>query len=78
MCVGKKRGFISDDGTIDDKAYETLLTAAFESVPELLQNIIKNCFAGINDFGPEDVCEMKKRSHCLRVQHMMVNMILKL
>lgn len=78
LCIGKKQGYITGDGTIDKKALESDVAEKFKQSSGLVENITKNCInADVNEYGSEDFCELMKISHCIHVQIAMVNMIVK-
>lgn len=78
MCIGKKQGYIADDGTIDKEGLEADVAQKFKQSPELVENIKKHCIhADVDQYGTEDFCEIMKTSHCIHVQIAMVNMTLK-
>lgn len=79
LCLGKKKGYIADDGTINKKVMETNIAQKFKDNPELFETIKKNCINGdVKEYGHEDICEIKKIVICIHVQFAMVNIILNL
>lgn len=76
VCIGKRRGYVASDGTIDKQAFEADVAENFKQRPELVKNIKNNCInADVNEYGPEDFCELMKISHCIHVQIALVNMM---
>ncbi|XP_026314802.1 uncharacterized protein LOC113226402 [Hyposmocoma kahamanoa] len=69
LCIGKKQGYIADDGTINKKALEADVAEKFKQSPDLVENITKHCInADVDEYGSEDFCELMKTSHCIHVQ----------
>ncbi|KAI8422714.1 hypothetical protein MSG28_006479 [Choristoneura fumiferana] len=69
ICIGKKRGYASDDGTVDKAAFEKTISEDFSSMPSLLEAVKDNCLTGdLDAFGPPDACELVKLKHCLDMQ----------
>ncbi|XP_061729807.1 uncharacterized protein LOC133534621 [Cydia pomonella] len=66
ICIAKKRGFASDDGTVDMDAWEKLITEDFKSSPTLIEAIKEDCIKGdISKYGPPDACQLSKLKMCL-------------
>lgn len=77
ICIGKKRGYSSDDGTVDKDAFEKTISEDFPGMPTLIKAVKDNCLTGDLDvFGPPDACELVKLKHCVHMQAVNVSMIL--
>ncbi|XP_047991639.1 uncharacterized protein LOC125230505 isoform X1 [Leguminivora glycinivorella] len=66
ICIGKKRGYASDDGTVDMDAFEKAVTEDFSSSPTLMEAIKEKCVKGdVSKYGPPDACQLAKLKLCL-------------
>ncbi|XP_063530923.1 uncharacterized protein LOC134741954 [Cydia strobilella] len=65
ICIGKKFGYASDDGTVDMDAWEKHFTEEFKSSPTLVESVKENCIKGdISKYGPPDACQLAKLRMC--------------
>ncbi|XP_063530941.1 uncharacterized protein LOC134741970 [Cydia strobilella] len=66
ICIAKKRGFSSDDGTVDMDAWEKIVTEDFKNSPTLVEAIKENCIKGdVSKYGPPDACQLTKLKMCV-------------
>ncbi|CAH1646492.1 unnamed protein product [Spodoptera littoralis] len=71
LCIAKKKGFATDDGKLDIKKFEEVITKDVGSDKDLLDEIKTNCINGdLNNYGPPDFCDFIKIKHCVTL-HMM-------
>uniref|UniRef100_A0A0K8TUA0 Odorant Binding Protein n=1 Tax=Epiphyas postvittana TaxID=65032 RepID=A0A0K8TUA0_EPIPO len=69
ICIGKKRGYGKDDGTLDKAAFEKMFAEEFASSPTLVEAVKENCIGGdLTAYGPPDECELMKIKHCVHTQ----------
>nr|AXF48744.1 odorant-binding protein OBP47 [Lobesia botrana] len=66
ICIAKKRGYGSDDGTVDMDAFEKTITEDFEDAPTLVEAIKENCIKGdLSKYGPPDACKLAQLKMCI-------------
>ncbi|KAG6460542.1 uncharacterized protein LOC115450259 [Manduca sexta] len=71
ICVAKKRGFASDDGTINKAAFKALLSKMDDK--DLQASIVEDCVDGdISEYGPDDLCDLKRLHTCVAL-HLVVD-----
>lgn len=70
-------GYVAEDGSIDMKALEAQIVNKFNDRPEQVDKVVKNCInADVKEYGPEGLCELKKKIYCMHVHFTMVNISL--
>nr|WKR38897.1 odorant binding protein 16 [Spodoptera frugiperda] len=70
LCIAKKRGFATDDGKLDLKKFEEVISKDVTD-KDVLDEIKTKCINGdLNNYGPPDFCDFIKIKHCVTL-HLM-------